>query len=135
MVIELVFSAALCSKWIYKFRLNRIFSLMIQIQICYNLQSNQEVVVVVIIWSLDLKLPVQSVSITIKVVSSNHVQDEVCSIQHYVIKFVSDLRHFFLGTLVSSTKKTDWHDLAEILLEVVLNKINLNLKLNQTNIR
>jgi hypothetical protein len=57
--------------------------------------------VVVIVWSLDLKLPVQSVSITIKVVSSNHVQDEVCSIQHYVIKFVSDLRHFFLGTLVS----------------------------------
>ena len=30
--------------------------------------------------------------ITTKVVSSNPAHDEVCSIQHYVIKFVSDLR-------------------------------------------
>jgi len=35
----------------------------------------------------------QSVSITIKVVSSNPAHGEVYSIQHYVIKFVSDLRH------------------------------------------
>ena len=41
---------------------------------------------------LDLQLHVQSVSITTKVVSSNLVQDEVHSIQHYVIKFVSDLQ-------------------------------------------
>ena len=34
----------------------------------------------------------QSVSITTKVVSSNPVDDEVYSIQHYVIEFVSDLR-------------------------------------------
>ena len=39
-----------------------------------------------------LQLPVQSVPITTKVVSSNPVHDEVYSIQHYVIKFVSDLR-------------------------------------------
>jgi hypothetical protein len=32
------------------------------------------------------------VPITTKVVSSNPVHDEVYSIQHYVIKFVSDLR-------------------------------------------
>ena len=38
------------------------------------------------------KLPVQSVPITTKVVSSNPVDGEVYSIQHYVIKFVSDLR-------------------------------------------
>jgi hypothetical protein len=43
---------------------------------------------VVIVWLLDLQLPVQSVPITTKVVSSNPVQDEVYSIQHYVIKFV-----------------------------------------------
>ena len=41
---------------------------------------------------LDLQLHVQSVSITTKVVSSNLAQDEVHSLQHYVIKFVSDLQ-------------------------------------------
>jgi len=48
-------------------------------------------VVVVIVWSLDLRLPVQSLPITTKVVSSNPVHGEVYSIQYYVIKFVSDL--------------------------------------------
>jgi hypothetical protein len=38
-----------------------------------------------------LQLPVQSVHITTKVVSSNHIHGEVYSIHHYVIKFVSDL--------------------------------------------
>ena len=33
----------------------------------------------------------QSVPITTEVVSSNPVHDDVYSIQHYVIKFVSDL--------------------------------------------
>jgi len=47
-------------------------------------------VVVVIIWELDLKLPVQSVPITTKVVSLTPAHGEVYSIQHYVIKFVSD---------------------------------------------
>ena len=40
---------------------------------------------------MDLQLPVQSVPITTKVVSSNPVHGEVYLIQHYVIKFVSDL--------------------------------------------
>jgi hypothetical protein len=35
---------------------------------------------------------VQSVPITTKVVSSNPIHDKVYSIQHYVIKFVSDLQ-------------------------------------------
>jgi hypothetical protein len=48
-------------------------------------------VVIVIMWKLDLQLPVQSVSITTKDVSSNPVLGEVYSIQHYVIKFDSDL--------------------------------------------
>ena len=39
---------------------------------------------------VDLKLPMQSVPITTKVVSSNPVHGKVYSIQHYVIKFVSD---------------------------------------------
>jgi hypothetical protein len=39
-------------------------------------------------------------------------------VQHYVIKFVSDLlaagQWFSPGTLVSSTNKTDCHDIAKI---------------------
>jgi hypothetical protein len=49
----------------------------------------------VVVWSLNLQLPVQSVPITNKVVSSaysNSDHGEVHSIQHNVIKFVSDLR-------------------------------------------
>ena len=41
---------------------------------------------------VDVQLPVQSVPITTKVVSSNPAHGEVYSIQHYVIKFDSDLR-------------------------------------------
>ena len=72
----------------------------------------------------------QSVPITTKVVSSNPVHGEVYSIQHYVIKFVSDLRQvsgFTPDTPVSSTNKSYLHDITEILLKVVLNTINLNL--------
>jgi hypothetical protein len=47
---------------------------------------------VVVVWYLDWELPVQSMPITTRVVSSNTVHGEVYSIQHYVIKFVSDLR-------------------------------------------
>jgi hypothetical protein len=52
---------------------------------------------------------------------------EVYPIQDYVIKFVSDLRQvgvFFPGTLVSTTNKTDRHDVTEIFLKVALNTIN-----------
>jgi hypothetical protein len=51
----------------------------------------------------------------------------VYSIQHYVIKFVSDLRQVggYPGTPVSSTNKTDCHDITEILLKVALNTITL----------
>jgi hypothetical protein len=48
--------------------------------------------VVVIVWYLDLQLPVHSVPIIIKVASSDPAYGEVFSIQHYVIKFVIDLR-------------------------------------------
>jgi hypothetical protein len=42
---------------------------------------------VMIAWLLDLQLPVQSVPITTNIVSLYPAQ-----VQHYVIKFVSDLR-------------------------------------------
>ena len=65
----------------------------------------------VIVWELDWQLPVQSVPITFKVMSSNHVHGKVYSIQQYVIKFVSDLRQdwFSLVSSICSTNKTDRH--------------------------
>ena len=52
---------------------------------------NRGAVVFVIVWQLDLQLPMQSVPITTKVVSSNHVHGEVYSIQHCA-KIASDLQ-------------------------------------------
>jgi hypothetical protein len=72
----------------------------------------------------------QSVLITTKVVSLNPAHGEVYSIQHYMINFVSDLRQtgrwFSPGIPVSSTNKTDRHDITEILLKVALNTIKPN---------
>ena len=45
-------------------------------------------------------------NITTKVIRSIPTHGEVYSLQHYLIKFVSDLRP---GTPVSSTNKTDRH--------------------------
>ena len=75
----------------------------------------------------DRMVHVQSVPIITKVMSSNPVHHEVYSIQHYVMKFVSNLREglwFSPGTPVSSTNKTDLRDFSEILLEGPLNTIN-----------
>ena len=85
----------------------------------YSLEYMQAVVFV---WQLDSQLPMQSVPITTNVVSSNPAHGQVYSIQHYVIKFVSDLRQvcFSQGTPASSTNKTDRHDITEISLKAVL---------------
>ena len=58
------------------------------------------------------KLRMQSVPITTKVVSSNPVHGKVYLIQRYEIEVVNDLR-FSPGTLVSSTNKTDSHNIVE----------------------
>ena len=65
---------------------------------------------------LDLQLPVQSVPITTKVVSSNPVHGEVYLIQHYVIKFVSDL--WQVGGFLKV------QNITEILLKVQLSTIH-----------
>ena len=49
------------------------------------------VIVVVIVWELDLILPMQPVPITTNVLSSNPAHGEVYLIQHYMIRFVSDM--------------------------------------------
>jgi len=69
---------------------------------------------------------VQSVPITTEVVSSNPmaIHGEV-----YLIQLAIGL-WFSAGTPVSSTNKTDHHDITEILLKVALNTINPKLKPN-----
>ena len=78
----------------------------------------------------------QSVSITTKVVSSNRTHGEVDLIQHYVMKFISDLRladqWFSPSTPASSTNETDHHNITEILLKVALNTIIPNPVLDTT---
>ena len=65
---------------------------------------------------------VQPVPITTQVVNSNPTDSELYSMHHYVIMFVSDLRQiggFLRGNPVSSTNKTDNHDIAELVFKVV----------------
>jgi len=60
-------------------------------------------------------------------VSSSPLHGEVYSIQHYGIKFVSDLRQVdgFPHVLrFPPTNKTDRHDITEISWKVALNTIN-----------
>jgi len=89
-----------------------------------NTNSNRGVVVIV--RSLDLQLSVQSVPITTNVLRSNPVHGEVYSIQHYVIKFVSDLRQVggFLCVLQFPPPIKLTATITEILLKVALNTIN-----------
>jgi hypothetical protein len=65
------------------------------------------------------KLSLQSVPISAKVVSVNPAHGKVYSIQHFVITFVSDLQQVCGIIRVSSTNKTDLHDITKILLKVV----------------
>jgi hypothetical protein len=57
---------------------------------------------------LDLQLLMQSVPLTTNIVSSNSAHGKVYSIQHYVSQWFSP------GTPVSSTNKTDCHDITVV---------------------
>jgi len=65
-----------------------------------------------------------------QVTAMGTIKHSVIAIGDQVINFVSDLPQaglwFSAGTPVSSTNKTDIHDITEILLKVALNTINLN---------
>jgi hypothetical protein len=92
-----------------------------------NYLFNRGAVVAVIV--LDLQLPMQSVSITTKVVSWNPVHGEVSSI-HWtlcdkVCQWFTTGRWFSPWTPVSSINKTAHHDITAILMKVALNTINL----------
>jgi len=64
-----------------------------------------------------------------KDMSSNLVHGEVCSLHHYVIKFVSYLRQVggFHLVIWFSLSKSDRHDIAKILLKVTLNTITITI--------
>jgi hypothetical protein len=74
---------------------------------------------VVIVWYLDLQLPMQSVHFTTNVIGWNAAHAKVYSIQQYVIisQWLAAGRWVSPGSSVSSTNKTDHHDIAEILLK------------------
>jgi len=55
-----------------------------------------------IVWCLDSSLPMHSMPITANVVRYISFDGEVFSIQHYMIKFVSNLWH--VGVFSESTK-------------------------------
>ena len=84
-------------------------------------------VVVVNAWYLELQLPLQSVPITTNVVSSNPAQSRCIryNIMWWSVSVTCDRSVIFSGTPVSSTNKTDSHDIPKILLKVALNTITL----------
>jgi hypothetical protein len=67
--------------------------------------------------------PINSYIFTIPVQYLNELSGsgELFSIQHYVIKLVSDLWQVGGFLQFPPLIKTDWHDITEILLKVVLN--------------
>jgi hypothetical protein len=79
--------------------------------------------VVVIIWRLGLQLPVQSRSGRGVLNTSLSHCDQVC-------QGLATGRWFSQGNPVSSTNKTDRHDIAEIMLKVALNTITITRTLN-----
>jgi len=69
----------------------------------------------------------RAVPITTKVVSSNPAQGEVLldtTLCDKVRQLLATCQWFSPGTPVSSTNKTDRHDITDILLKVPLNTIN-----------
>jgi len=79
----------------------------------------------VIVWELDLQLPIQSVRISTRARCTT-LCDKVC-------QWLGTRRCFFPGPPVSPTNKTDLHDITEILLKVALNTTKQTNKL-MTNI-
>ena len=85
-------------------------------------------VVVGIVWKFIYNyIIMQPVTITTNIVSSNPTHGKVNSIQHCykVCQWLATCRWLSFDSPVSSTNKTDSHDMAGILLKMVLNTITL----------
>ena len=80
--------------------------------------------------NLNLQLPMQSLSIITDVVSSNLIRVRCTTLCDKVCQWLATALCFFPGPPVSSTNKTDRHDITEILLKVM--KVALN-TIKQTN--
>jgi hypothetical protein len=78
------------------------------------------VLLAIVLSVLQLQILITPLVLFDEEMSSIPAHGKVYSIQHYVMKFVSDL-------VVSSVNKTDNHDITEILLKVALNTITLTL--------
>ena len=79
-------------------------------------------------------LYVQSVSITIKVASSRSWRGVLnTTLCNKVYQWLATGQWFSSGTSVSSTNKTDRHDITEILLNVALNTINQTIIIHEIN--
>jgi hypothetical protein len=92
----------------------------------FILYKDCRAVVVMIVCQLDLQLPLQSVPITTKVVTSNPAHGEVL----YDTTLCDKVCQWFSPDIpVSSINKTVCHDITEILLKVALNTINQTLTL------
>ena len=80
-----------------------------------------------IVWWLDLQLPMQLVPIITNIVPiplrRGVVNTTLCN---KVCQWLAAGRWFSLGTPVSSTNKTDNHDIIEIFLKMALNTITWN---------
>ena len=85
-----------------------------------------EVVVAMLVWLLDLPLHMQLVPIATDVVSSNLDQGEVYNIMCKRLSVTCGRSVFSLGPPVSSTNKSDHHNITEIFLKVALNTIKIN---------
>ena len=81
------------------------------------------VVVALTLWYLELQLPMQSVLITIVVVSSNLDQGEVYNIIRSSLSVTCNKSVIFSGSSGFPSNKTDRHDITEILLKVALHPI------------
>ena len=79
----------------------------------------------IVVMIVDLQLPMQSVSIITNIMSSNPAHGEVYSFDAKLCDEVCQWLWFSPGSPVSTTNKSDCHDIDEILLKMVLNTIPL----------
>ena len=74
----------------------------------------------VIVWQLDLQLPMQSVPITTDVASANSMRARCTTLCDKVCQRLAAGWWFSPGLLVPSTNKTDIQDITELLLKMAL---------------